>query len=62
MNGSINQPGGGYDRLNLIDDHNKSINIQNIAGVVDGSEIDRLRRLIFRSTKGKSYVYTKEYK
>lgn len=60
MNGSINQPGG-YDRLNLIEDHNKSINIQNIAGVVDGSEIDRLRRLIFRSTKGKSYVYTKEY-
>ena len=35
----------------------KSINIQHVAGVVEQTEIDRLRRLIFRSTKGKSYMY-----
>lgn len=35
----------------------KSINIQHVAGVIDQMEIERLRRLIFRSTKGKSYMY-----
>jgi hypothetical protein len=35
----------------------KSINIQHVAGVIDQLEIERLRRLIFRSTKGKSYMY-----
>jgi len=39
----------------------KSINIQHVAGVVEQTEIDRLRRLIFRSTKGKSYMYIQEY-
>jgi len=39
----------------------KSINIQHVAGVIDQMEIDRLRRLIFRSTKGKSYMYIQEY-
>ena len=32
-----------------------------MAGVVEQTEIDRLRRLIFRSTKGKSYMYIQEY-
>jgi len=32
-----------------------------VAGVVEQTEIDRLKRLIFRSTKGKSYIYTQEY-
>ena len=39
----------------------KSINIQHVAGVVEQTEIERLRRLIFRSTKGKSYMYIQEY-
>lgn len=45
------------DRANLIDGDGKSINIQHIAGVVEQTEIERLRRIIFRSTKGKSYMY-----
>ena len=58
MGGSINR---GDDQMALMDpDQQKSINIQHVAGVVDQSEIERLRRLIFRSTKGKSYMYTQE--
>jgi hypothetical protein len=45
------------DRQGLIDSSGKSINIEHIAGVVEQTEIERLRRLIFRSTKGKSYMY-----
>ena len=37
------------------------INIKHIAGVVDQLEIARLKRLIFRSTKGKSYMYVQQY-
>jgi V-type H+-transporting ATPase subunit a len=59
MRGSINR---GDDQMGLIDGENsKSINIQHVAGVVDQTEIERLRRLIFRSTKGKSYMYIQEY-
>ena len=39
----------------------KSIKIQHVAGVIDQLEIERLRRLIFRSTKGKSYMYIQEF-
>jgi vacuolar-type H+-ATPase subunit I/STV1 len=60
MRGSINR--GGDDQMGLIDaDQSKSINIQHVAGVVEQTEIERLRRLIFRSTKGKSYMYIQEY-
>ena len=31
-----------------------------MAGVIETLELPRLRRMIFRSTKGKSYVYTSE--
>lgn len=56
--GSINAMGDDdNDRQGLIDSSGKSINIEHIAGVVDQTEIERLRRLIFRSTKGKSYMY-----
>jgi len=55
--GSINEDADGEgDNVGLIG-NDKSINIEHIAGVVDTSEIERLRRLIFRSTKGKSYMY-----
>lgn len=33
------------------------INIQQLAGVIETDEIVRLRRLVFRGTKGKSYMY-----
>lgn len=42
-------------------DAEKSINIQHVAGVIEQSEIERLRRLIFRSTKGKSYMHVQAY-
>jgi len=50
----------------IIEQHNedqqKSINIQHVAGVVDQTDIQRLRKLIFRSTKGKSYIHIEEVK
>jgi len=42
-------------------DGNKTINIQNIAGVIEQHEIERLRRLIFRSTKGKSFLFVEQF-
>ena len=61
--GSINALGQeeDNDRQGLIDSTGKSINIEHIAGVVDQTEIERLRKLIFRSTKGKSYMYISGY-
>jgi len=62
--GSINDALAGEednDRQGLIDGGGKSINIEHIAGVVDQTEIERLRRLIFRSTRGKSYMYISAY-
>ena len=38
-------------------DDSGMINIKQIAGVIDSQEVARLRRLIFRVTKGKSYMY-----
>ena len=32
-------------------------NLSKIAGVIEKPEIERLRRLIFRSTKGKSFMF-----
>ena len=51
--------GGNQENMGLIGqmDGNKTINIQNIAGVIEQHEIERLRRLIFRSTKGKSFLF-----
>jgi len=34
-----------------------AINIKQVAGVIESDEVSRLRRLIFRVTKGKSYMY-----
>jgi len=38
-----------------------TIDISHIAGVIAQEDINRLRRLIFRSTKGKSFIYIKDY-
>jgi len=35
--------------------------IANITGVIDQEEIGRLRKIIFRATKGMSLVYVKEF-
>lgn len=49
------------DETTGLVDGTKSINIQHVAGVIEQTEIERLRRLIFRSTKGKSYMYVQEF-
>jgi len=36
-------------------------NLHKVAGVIDQTDIERLRRLIFRSTKGKSFMFIQEY-
>lgn len=55
--------GGNQENMGLIGqmDGNKTINIQNIAGVIEQHEIERLRRLIFRSTKGKSFLFVEQF-
>lgn len=35
--------------------------IANITGVIDQEEIGRLRKMIFRATKGMSLIYVKEF-
>jgi hypothetical protein len=36
-------------------------NLSSVAGVVEKTEIERLRRLIFRATKGKSFMFVQDY-
>lgn len=36
-------------------------NLNKVAGVVEKTEIERLRRLIFRATKGKSFMFVQDY-
>jgi len=43
----------------LID--NKLINIERVAGVVDTEELFRFRKLVFRATKGKSFMFTEQF-
>lgn len=47
------------DQRPLID--NKLINIERVAGVVESDDIVRFRKLIFRATKGKSFMYTEQF-
>ena len=47
------------EKAKLIDD--KVISIERCAGVVDTEEVVRFRKLIFRATKGKSFMYTEQY-
>jgi vacuolar-type H+-ATPase subunit I/STV1 len=49
------------ERKGLIDGHQKSINIERVAGVIDSEDVNRFKRLIFRSTKGKSFVHTEQF-
>jgi V-type H+-transporting ATPase subunit a len=54
--GRENQPGV-YEPLI----QNNLINIERVAGVIDSEDIFRFKKLIFRVTKGKSYIYTEQY-
>lgn len=36
-------------------------NLHKIAGVITKPEVERLRRLIFRTTKGKSFLFIEDY-
>jgi hypothetical protein len=47
------------DQKPLID--NKLVNIERVAGVVESEDVIRFRKLIFRATKGKSFMYTEQY-
>ena len=59
---AINDVGTTAERQGLIaDDDDKSINIDQIAGVVETDEIPRLKKLIFRATKGKAYMYAQQF-
>lgn len=52
--------GDGVDAQSLLrNEQESSSSIALIAGVVDASELDRLQRLIFRTTKGKSLIESK---
>ena len=48
------------DRRSLINDATKSVNIERVAGVIDSEDLVRFKRLVFRSTKGKSFVYAEQ--
>lgn len=36
-------------------------NLHKVAGVITKGEVERLRRLIFRATKGKSFLFIEDY-
>ena len=46
------------DSINLIASASAESNLHKVAGVMDRIDIERMRRLIFRATKGKSFVFT----
>lgn len=49
------------DSINLIASASAESNLHKVAGVIDKADVERLRRLIFRATKGKSFVFTQDY-
>lgn len=52
--------GNNDENMGLMEDQ-RAVNIQHIAGVVEQQDLLRLRKLIFRATKGKSFMHVKEY-
>ena len=59
VRGDMEQGSGNMDQKPLID--NKLISIERVAGVVESEEVVRFRKLIFRATKGKSFMYTEQF-
>lgn len=50
------------DSINLIASASAESNLHKVAGVIDRPQLERLRRLIFRTTKGKSFLFVQDYK
>lgn len=50
------------DSINLIASASAESNLHKVAGVLEKPQIERLRRLIFRTTKGKSFLFVQDYK
>jgi hypothetical protein len=48
-----------HDKVPLINDSN--VNISHIAGTIEVSEKDRLKKLLFRSTRGKALTFFKDF-
>ena len=40
---------------------NADSNFSKVAGVIDSIDVERLKRLIFRATKGKSFVFNQDF-
>ena len=45
----------------LLQSQGGDSNFSKIAGVIDSFEVERLKRLVFRATKGKSFVFTQDF-
>jgi len=56
----IGSPIAGNEEVGLIGEGN-AINIHHIGGVIESSEVERLRRMVFRATKGKSYAHSHSF-
>jgi len=50
------------DSINLIASASAESNLHKVAGVIEKPQLERLRRLIFRATKGKSFLFVQDYK
>lgn len=51
---------GGNQQQQLLQE-SVSSNFSKIAGVIESTEVERLKRLVFRATKGKSFVFTQDF-
>lgn len=60
VQGDLEQGNQG-ERARLIDNDMKVINIERVAGVVESDEVIRFRKLVFRATKGKSFMFTEQF-
>ena len=45
------------DSINLIASASAESNLHKVAGVLTKNDAERLRRLVFRVTKGKSFIF-----
>jgi hypothetical protein len=50
------------ENINLIASASAESNLHKVAGVINKHDLERLRRLVFRATKGKSFLYSQDYK
>jgi len=50
----------GAEEMGLMQMEEGAMSIKQIAGVIDSDSVAQFRRLVFRVTKGKSYIYMQE--